>query len=79
MNVFELLGVLVTDWALNVQAGARPQYPGQSILMKGDNMSAVHWVNKCRGVKEPGAWVLGNAERVAFEGGAHQGRGQHVG
>ena len=46
MNVFELLGMVVTAWALTVYAGARPEYPGQSILMRRDNMSAVHWVRQ---------------------------------
>ncbi|CAB1102718.1 unnamed protein product [Ectocarpus sp. CCAP 1310/34] len=58
MNVFELLGMVVTAWALTVQAGVKPEYPGQSILMRGDNMSAVHWVNKCRGAKEPRSGTL---------------------
>ena len=58
MNVFELLGMVVTAWALTVHVGAWPEYPGQSILMRGDNMSAVHWVNKCRGVREPRSGAL---------------------
>ena len=58
MNVFELLGMVVTAWALTVHAGARPEYPGQSILMRGDNMSAVHWVSKCRGAREPRSGAL---------------------
>ena len=54
MNVFELLGmVVVTVWALTVHADDRPEFPGQSVLMRGDNMSAVHWVNECRGAREP--------------------------
>ena len=58
MNVFELLGMVVTAWASTVHAGARPEYPGQSILMRGDNMSAVHWVNKCRGARKPRSGAL---------------------
>ena len=46
MNVFELLGMVATAWALTVHAGARPEYPGQSILMRWDTMSAVHWVRQ---------------------------------
>ena len=53
MNVFELLGMVITAWALTVHAGDRPAFPGQSVLMLGDNMSAVHWINKCRGAREP--------------------------
>lgn len=58
MNVFELLGMTITAWAFTVHANERSEYPGQSILMKGDNMSAVHWVNKCRGAKEPRGGAL---------------------
>ena len=46
MNVFALLGMVVTAWALTVHAGVRPEYPGQSILMRRDNMIAVHWVRQ---------------------------------
>ena len=46
MNVFELLGMVVIAWAMTVHAGARPEYPGQSILIRRDNMSAVHWVRQ---------------------------------
>jgi len=58
MNVFELLGMVMTAWALTVHAGECPECPGQSVLMRGDNMSAVHWVNKCRGAKEPRSGAL---------------------
>ena len=46
MNVFELLGMVVTASAMTVHAGARPEYLGQSMLMRRDNMSAVHWVRQ---------------------------------
>ena len=46
MNFFELLGMVITAWAMTVHAGARPEYPGQSILMRRDNISAVHWVRQ---------------------------------
>ena len=38
--------MVVTAWVMTVHAGARPEYPGQSILMRRDNMSAVHWVRQ---------------------------------
>lgn len=58
INVFELLGMVITAWALTVHAGDRPEYPGQSGLMRGDDTSAVHWVNKCRRAKEPRSGAL---------------------
>jgi len=53
INVFELLGMVVTAWMLVVHTKEFPECPGQSVLMRGDNMSAVHSVNKCRGAREP--------------------------
>ena len=38
--------MVVTAWAMTVHAGARPEDPGQSILMRRDNMSDVHWVRQ---------------------------------
>ena len=48
-NVLELLGIVITAWALVVGAGSRPRFGGESVLMLGDNMAAVHWISKCRG------------------------------
>ena len=62
MNVFESLSMVVTAWALTVHAGARPEYPGQSILMRRDNMSAIHWVKQeqhlGQGALDPASAVL---------------------
>ena len=58
MNVFELLGMVMTAWALTVHAGVVPDYPGQSVLMRGDNQSACYWVNRARGAKEPRSGAL---------------------
>ena len=53
INLLELLAMTVTAWAFTVQAATPPNYPGASILMRGDNSSGVHWVNRCRGGREP--------------------------
>ena len=52
-NLLELLAMTVTAWAFTVQAVTPPDYPGASILMRGDKRSGVHWVNRCRGGREP--------------------------
>ena len=49
INVLELLAMIVMAWAFTVDAKVAPQYVGESILMRGDNISAVHWVNRCTG------------------------------
>ena len=51
INVLELLGMVITAWALVVGAGSKPQFGGENVLMLGDNMAAVHWIRKCRGGK----------------------------
>lgn len=58
VNVFELLGMAMTVWAFTVHAGAPPECPGQSVLMRGDNMSAVHWMNNCGGAEGPRSGAL---------------------
>ena len=58
INVLELLAMVVTAWAFTVEAKSAPQYAGESIPVRGDNMSAVHWVNRCRGGREPRAGAL---------------------
>ena len=51
INLLELLGMVITAWVFVVQAGSRPTYAREIILMRGDNQTAVHWVNKCKGVR----------------------------
>ena len=58
INVLELLGMVVTAWAFVVHAGAKPEYDRQSILMRGDNQSAIHWINQCRAGREPRSGAL---------------------
>ena len=53
INLLELLSMTVTAWAFTVQAATPPDCPGESILMRGDKNSGVHWVNRYRGGREP--------------------------
>ena len=53
INVLELLGMVVTAWAFTIDADSKPEYPGQSVLLRGDNRSSIHWCNRCRGPREP--------------------------
>ena len=38
--------------------GEKPTLPGQAILMRGDNVSAVSWVNRCGGARDRRAGLL---------------------
>ena len=58
INVLELLGMVVTAWALVVGAGSRPLFGGENVQMLGDNMAGVYWISKCRGGKELRSGIL---------------------
>ena len=58
INVLELLGMVVTAWIFVTQSDARPSDARDTVLMRGDNMSAVQWVSKCRGRREPRSGAL---------------------
>ena len=58
INVLELLAMVVMAKAFTVHAKKVPRYIGECILMRGDTMSAIHWVNRCRGGREPRAGAL---------------------
>lgn len=50
--------MVVTAWAFTIDADSKPEYPGQSVLLRGDNMSSIHWCNRCRGPREPRSGAL---------------------
>ena len=58
INVLELLGMVVTAWFFVTQSDARPSYARDTVLMRGDKMSAVQWVSKCRRGTEPRSGAL---------------------
>ena len=58
VKVLELLDMVVTAWIFVTQSDARPSYARHTVLMRGDNMSAIQWVSKCRGGKEPRSGAL---------------------
>ena len=58
INVLELLGMVVTAWIFVTQSDAQPSYARDTVLMKGDNMSAVQWVSKRKGGREPRSGAL---------------------
>ena len=44
INVLELLGMVVTAWTFVTQSNKQPLYARDTISMRRDNMTAVHWV-----------------------------------
>ena len=73
INVLELLGMVVGAWVFVVQTATKPSHARDSIRMRGDNSSAVCWVNKCRagrrvarGSPHADSWLLRDGWRVAL-------------
>ena len=58
INVLELLGMVISAFTLVVVEKARPKHPRDPVLLMGDNQSAIHWINRCRGGKEPRSGAL---------------------
>lgn len=53
IDVLELLGMVVGTRIFIAQSATKPGYAKDSVRMHGDNSSAVAWMNKCQGGKEP--------------------------
>ena len=58
INALGLLGMDVTAWIFVTQSDARPSYARDTVLMRGYKMSAVQWVSKCRGGRQPRSGAL---------------------
>ena len=58
INLLELAGMFMTAWVVQMIVGDRPQTAGDAVLLRGDNVSAVSWVNKCGGAKDRRAGLL---------------------
>ena len=58
INLLGLLGMVVTSWVMLESTGDRPVSVGDLTAMRGDNMTAVTWVNKCGGARDKRACLL---------------------
>jgi hypothetical protein len=58
INILELLGMVMTAYVIVVQLHMQPEFDGDLVLLRGDNKSAVHWVNKAGGARDPRAGAL---------------------
>ena len=58
INLLELAGMFMMARVVQMIVGDRPQTAGDAVLLRGDNVSAVSWVNKCGGAKDRRAGLL---------------------
>ena len=49
INLLELCGIVMTAYVTQVILQDRPKMPGDTVLLRGDNVSAVSWINRCGG------------------------------
>ena len=49
INILELTAMMVTAYMMVVMRGDRPEEKGATVLVRGDNSSAVQWVINCKG------------------------------
>ena len=50
--------MVVTAWVMLELVGDSPESVGDPIALRGDNVAAVSWVNKCGGAKDKRACLL---------------------
>ena len=58
VNVVELLSMAVAALVFVTQSNLRPSYARDTILMRGENTSALKWVSKCKCGREPRSGAL---------------------
>ena len=58
MNLLELCGMIFTAFVVQILLADRPTSEGESVMMRGDNVSAVSWVNRCGGSRDRRAGIL---------------------
>ena len=49
INLLELCGMVMTAYVTQVLLNDRPKTPGDPVLLRGDNVAAVSWINRCGG------------------------------
>lgn len=58
INLLELVGMVVTAWVMQELVGDRPETRGDPILMRGDNVAAFTWSNRCGGARDMRACLM---------------------
>ena len=51
-NLLELTGMIMSAFVMQMMENDRPEYAGDTVLLAGDNISAVSWLNRCGGARD---------------------------
>jgi len=57
INLLELCGMIITAFVVQILLADRPTSEGESVMMRGDNVSAVSWVNRYGGSRDRRAGI----------------------
>ena len=59
INLLELIGMMMSAFVIQTSENDRPEYAGGTVLLRGDNVSAMSWLNRCGGTRDkPAALVM---------------------
>ena len=47
INLLELIVMMMSTFVMQITENDRPEYAGDTVLLRGDNVSAVSWLNRC--------------------------------
>ena len=58
INLLELIGMTMSAFMMQITENDRPEYAGDTVLLRGDNVSAVSWLNRCGGARDKHAALV---------------------
>ena len=58
INLLELIGMMMSAFVMQITGNDRPEYAGDTVLLRGDNVSAVSWMNRCGGARDKRATLV---------------------
>ena len=58
VNLLESIGMMMSAVVLQMTENDRPEYAGDTVILRGDNVSQVSWLNRCGGVRDKRAALV---------------------
>ena len=58
INILELIGMMMSAFVMPMTENDRPEYAGDTVLLRGDNVSAVSWLNRCGDARDKRAALV---------------------
>ena len=52
IHLLELIGMMMSAFVMQIAENDRPEYAGDTVLLRGDNVSAVSLLNRCGGARD---------------------------